>query len=109
MIKIFFSESLNVKLLYTLNLREFYYSHLVAITILYVDWAACVPKVKVFPLQGMKAHGDVDLRVHIYTATEIGRRRVASTTLSRFTFGEIPWYSFYRRLSGPQDQSGYGV
>ena len=30
-------------------------------------------KVKVSPFQAMKALGDVDARVHIYTATAIGR------------------------------------
>ena len=37
---------------------------------------------------------DVDARVHIFTATALGRGSL------------YPWYSFYRRLSGPQDQSG---
>ena len=27
---------------------------------------------KVSPLQAMKAHGDVDVRVHIFTATALG-------------------------------------
>ena len=48
----------------------------------------------------MKAHGDVDARVHIFTATALGRG-------SRFYPEESPRYSFYRRLSGPQDQSGH--
>ena len=47
-------------------------------------------KVKVSPLQGLKAHGDVDARVHIYTATALGRGRVASSTLGRFYPGESP-------------------
>ena len=29
-------------------------------------------KVKVSPLQAKKAHGDVDARVHIFTATALG-------------------------------------
>ena len=29
-------------------------------------------KVKVSPLQAMKAHGDVNARVHIFTATALG-------------------------------------
>ena len=29
----------------------------------------------------MKAHGDEDARLHIYTATALGRTRVASPTL----------------------------
>ena len=40
-------------------------------------------KVKVSPLQAMKAHGDVDARVHIFTATALGRGRVASPTPGR--------------------------
>ena len=47
--------------------------------------------------------GDVDARVHIYTVTALGRGRVASPTLGRLT----PRHSFYRRLSEPQEQSGY--
>ena len=43
------------------------------------------------------------LRVHIYASTALRRDRVASPT-----FGHLePRYSVYRRLSGPQDQSGY--
>ena len=34
------------------------------------------------PLQAMKTHGNVDARVHIYTATALGKGRVASPTLS---------------------------
>ena len=51
--------------------------------------------------------GDVDARVHILTATTLGRGRVASPTLGRLNPEESPQYSFYRRLSGPQDQSGH--
>ena len=54
----------------------------------------------------MKATKDVDTEVHIHTATELGRGRVASLTLSRLYLGESPRYSFYRRLSGSQDQFG---
>ena len=56
-------------------------------------------KVKVFPLQTRK--------VHIYTATALGRGRAASLMLAVFTPGESPRYLFYSRLSGPQDQSGH--
>ena len=38
-------------------------------------------KVKVSPLQTMKAKGDVAARVHIYTATTLGRGREASPML----------------------------
>ena len=38
-------------------------------------------KGKDIPLQSMKGHGDA--RVHIYTATSLGRGRVASSTLGR--------------------------
>ena len=51
--------------------------------------------------------GYVDARVHIFTAMALGRGRVASPTLDRlYPLGNPP-YSFYRRLSGPQDQSGH--
>ena len=53
----------------------------------------------------MKARGNVDARVHKYTCTALGRSRVASPTLGRLYPGEYTRYSFYRRLSGPQDQS----
>ena len=44
----------------------------------------------------------------INTATALGRGRVASPTLGRLLPPEeSPRYSFYRRLSGPQDQSGH--
>ena len=61
---------------------------------------------KVSPLQAMKAHGVVDARVHIFTATALGWGRVASPTLGHLYPEEIPRYSFYWRLSGPQGQSG---
>ena len=50
--------------------------------------------------------GDVDARVHIPIYTQLrqlGKCRVASPTLGRL----YPWYSYYSRLSGPQEQSGY--
>ena len=56
-------------------------------------------KVKISPLQAMKVTGDVDARVHIYTATAVGRGKVSGPRLG--------WYSFYRRLSGFQKQSGH--
>ena len=55
----------------------------------------------------MKSHGDVDARVHIYTTMALGRVRVASPTLGSLYPREIIQYSFYRRLSGLQDQSGH--
>ena len=64
-----------------------------------------VVKVKISPLQATKVHGDVDTRVHIFAATALSGGRVASPTLGRLYL----WYSFYRRLSELQDQSGHGV
>ena len=64
-------------------------------------------KVKVSPLQVMKGHGRVDVMAHIYIATALGGGRMASPTLGRLYSRENPRYSFYRRLSGPQDQSGH--
>ena len=54
----------------------------------------------------MKVYGDVFARVHIATATApLGRGRVASPT---FGPGKAQYrYSLYRRVSGPQDQSGH--
>ena len=49
----------------------------------------------------------MDARVHIFTAKALGRGRVASLTLSRLYPGKAPVLIFYRRLSGPQDQSGH--
>ena len=49
----------------------------------------------------------MDAKVHIYTATALGRGRVAKPMLGHFYPQESPLYSFYRRLSGPQDQSGH--
>ena len=52
--------------------------------------------------------GDVAPRVHIYIATALGRGRVASPMLGRlYRPRESLQYSFYRRLSGPQGQSGH--
>ena len=47
----------------------------------------------------MKDCGDVDASVHIFTATALGRGRVASPTLGHLYPEES--------LSGPQTQSGY--
>ena len=63
-------------------------------------------KLKVSPSQAMKAYEDVDARIHIYTVTVLGWGRVASPTPGRFHPRGKPRYSFYRRLSEPQDQSG---
>ena len=43
----------------------------------------------------------------IYTPMALGRGREASHTLGRLIPDESSRYSFYRRLNGPQDQSGY--
>ena len=51
---------------------------------------------------GKKATGDVVVRVDIYTATALGRGM-----LGRLYPGKRTRYSFYRRLSGPQDQTGH--
>ena len=54
----------------------------------------------------MNAHGGCGCKgthTYVYTATVLGKCRVASLTLSRL----YPWYSFYSRLSGLQEQSGY--
>ena len=40
---------------------------------------------------------------YVYTATALGKCRVASPTLGRL----YSQYSYYSRLSGPQEQSGY--
>ena len=61
-------------------------------------------KVEVFQLQFMKAHERCGC---IFTATALERGRFASPMLGLFYSRESPQYSFYRRLSGPQDQSGY--
>ena len=54
----------------------------------------------------MKAHGGCGCKcahTYVYTSTALGKGRVASPTLGRL----YPLYSFYSRLSGPQEQSGY--
>ena len=52
--------------------------------------------------------GDVDARVHIFTSTALERGRGWLVLRSAaFTPEESPRYSFYRRLSVPQDQSGH--
>ena len=53
--------------------------------------------------------GDMDTRVHIYTATALGRGRVASPMLGHLYPGENLRYSLVRRLSGPQDEPGHGM
>ena len=62
---------------------------------------------KVSPLQAIKAHGHVDARVHICTDMTLRRGRVASPTIGRLYSEESSRYSFFRCLSGPQDQSGH--
>ena len=49
----------------------------------------------------------MDEKVHTYIATAQGRGRVASPTLDRLYPEESHRYSFHRRLSVPQDQSGH--
>ena len=66
----------------------------------------CKVKVKVTQLQSMKSHSDVNARDHIFAAAAPGRDRVASPTLDRLYHQGKPPVSFYRRLSGFQDQSG---
>ena len=54
----------------------------------------------------MKTHGECGCKgahTYVYTATALGKCRVASPMLSRL----YPRYSDYSRLSGPQEQSGY--
>ena len=50
---------------------------------------------------------DLDAKIPIYTASALGRGRIANPTLGRVYPQEKPRYSFYRRLSGLQDQSGH--
>ena len=60
----------------------------------------------------MKTHGGRGcMGLHIdYTATALGRGMVASSTPDRlYSRVKVPHRnSFYRRLSGPQDNSGHG-
>ena len=58
----------------------------------------------VYKGKGIPIIGHGDPRGMLMQATALGRGRVASRTLGRL----YPRYSFYRRLSGPQDQSGQG-
>ena len=54
----------------------------------------------------MKTHGGCGCKgahTYVYTATALGKGRVAIPTLGRL----YPRYSYYSRLSGPQEQSGY--
>ena len=55
----------------------------------------------------MKAHGDVNARVHIYTVTALGGGREASSTLGRLYPRGKPSVLIYKTLSWPQDQSGH--
>ena len=56
-------------------------------------------KVKVSSLQAMKALGDVDARIHIYTATALGRGKVTSPTLGRlYPRGEHPLVILWEAL-----------
>ena len=50
--------------------------------------------------------GNMDAKVHMFTSMALGRGRVGIPTLGRLYPGKAPT-SYYRRLSGPQDQSGY--
>ena len=49
----------------------------------------------------------MDARVHIYTATALGRGEWLVSCSAAFIPGESPGYSFYRKLSGPENKSGY--
>ena len=54
--------------------------------------------------------GDVDARVHIYTAMALGSEREREWLvlhLAAFNPRETLQYSFYRRMNGPQDQFGH--
>ena len=51
--------------------------------------------------------GDVNARVHIYTAMALGRDRVANLILGCLYPRGKPQYSFHRRLSAIQDHSGH--
>ena len=50
----------------------------------------------------------MNARVHIFEVTVLGRGRVASPMLGHLSPWESPGNSFYRRLSGSQDQSEQG-
>ena len=66
-----------------------------------------VIKVNLSRLQAMEAHGGCGCKGPHFTAAELRRGRVASPALGRLYSGEIPRYSFSRRLSGPHDQFGH--
>ena len=52
-------------------------------------------KVKVSPLQAMKAHGGCRCKVHIFTATALGRGRITSLTLDHlYPRGKAPCTNF---------------
>ena len=51
---------------------------------------------------------DVDARFHIFSATALGGGWLSSPTLGRLYPGKVR-YSFYKRLSEPQDQSRHEV
>ena len=53
--------------------------------------------------EGPRGCGCKGAHTYLYTATALGKVRVASPTLGRI----YSRYSFYSRLSGPQEQSGY--
>ena len=65
--------------------------------------------VKVIPIighegtRGMWIQGCTYEHTYEYTATALGKGRVASPKLGRL----YPRYSFYSRLSGSQEQSGH--
>ena len=58
-----------------------------------------------FACDVMKAHGEVDARVHTFVSTALERGREASPTLSRLYPG--PRNSFYGRLNVTQRRSGH--
>ena len=64
-------------------------------------------KEKLSSLQAMKAQRVIWMQgsTYVYTATALGRGRVASPTLNRLYPRGKPSVLIYRRLSGPQDQS----
>ena len=55
----------------------------------------------------MRAHGGCGCKGPHIHSHGTGRGRVASPTIGRLYHRETPQYSFCRRLSGPQDQSGH--
>ena len=64
-------------------------------------------KVKVSFYRPRRPTGDVNARVHIYTAKALGRSRLSSPALGRLYPPEKA--SFYKKLSGPRDQFEHGV